>query len=327
MNRAILPLASSLLVLLSACAHSPERAPAADHKYAGRDNAIGLMINDMLADDNDLKTADQIEKYHRCLLSGKHEARQSQSYLESYRHLIAVANESFNVPVAMLTCLCGRESRFDARNESDESSAKGICQALNESLADVKRWIATVPALRSNWESYVIRLGSRLEHPDCARAPLSHELLMRCPSLGLGVASVYLKYVYSRVERAPLSDSGFKMQGIPTLVGVAGSYYAGPGLAGRALEKTRTRADWRRALPREVCLDAEAKGKPRDWTTRRLNILRNHMTAVRNCMQAGNWLDHQGQPLRGECAPADAPKQLRELEAFRGSIPVTCEGW
>jgi hypothetical protein len=322
-------------IMLSACATSPgtnpdSRSPSSDpaarkFKYENRDNGIGLLINDMLATENKLKTADQIEKYHGCLLSGKHEARQSRSYQASYRYLIAIANESFNVPIAMLTCLCGRESRFEATEASEESSAKGICQALNESLADVNRWRASVPALKSDWEGYVRRLGTRLEHSDCASAPLTHETLMRCPSLGLGVASVYLKYVYSRVEKAPLSDSAFQMQGLNSLVTVAGSYYAGPGLAAKALAKSRNRAAWPRALADEVCVDAKAKNRDDAWIFKRLSILRNHMVAVRNCMQDGNWLDHQGKPLRGECASPDTPAQLQALEKFKAGIPVACE--
>lgn len=321
----------ALLFSLSppAAAEEDSLAEDAQFKYEGRDNGIGLLINDWIAEQNKLKTADQIEKYHACLLSGKKEARQGQDYLSSYRYLIAAASESFNVPIAMLTCLCGRESRFDARASSDHSDARGICQALGASLADVNRWRTTIPGLRRDWEDYVQRIRARLEHPSCASAPVTHETLMRCPSLGLGVASLYLKFAYARVEKARFGDGSWDASSLPTLTTVAGAYFAGPGLASKALAKTRNRAAWHRALMSEVCFDAKDKGKTREWTHTRLSQLRNHMSSVRNCMQADNWLDHQGQPLKGECAMATshAAQQLQALEKFRGSIPVTCEGW
>lgn len=298
-------------------------------KYEGRDNAIGLLINDHIAEQNKLKTTDQIEKYHACLLSGKKEARQGQDYLTSYRYLIAAASESFNVPIAMLTCLCGRESRFDARAASGHSDARGICQALGASLADVNRWRTTIPGLKRDWEDYVRRIHARLEDPSCATAPVTHDTLMRCPSLGLGVASLYLRFAYSRVEKGSFGQGSWDTSTLATLTTVAGAYFAGPGLATKALAKTRDRARWHKALMSEVCFDAKERGRTREWTHTRLSQLRNHMSSVRNCMQADNWLDHQGAPLKGECAMAasHAAQQLQALEKFRGSIPVTCEGW
>ncbi len=295
------------------------------HKYSDRDNAIGLLINDMNASDNKLKTADQIEKYHRCLLSSKTERSQSRSYEDSYRHQIAVANESFNVPIGMLTCLCGRESRFDARSSAGESSARGICQALSESLSDVKRWIATIPALKTSWEAYVARLGNKIEHPDCATQPLSSEVLMRCPSLGLGVASVYLSYVYSRVEKGgTLTKNQWDAQGLNTIVAVAGSYFAGPGFADKAMKKSSNRARWPAALMEEQCVFAKEKNKDQKWIDTRLSTLRNHMVSIRNCVQADNWLDHQGKAMQGECASPTHAQRLQELEQFRASLPMSC---
>jgi hypothetical protein len=299
------------------------KAGASKFRYEGRDNVIGLMINDMNATDNKLKPADQIEKYHRCLLSDKSERAQGKSYDELYKYQIAVATENFNVPVGMLTCLCGRESRFDAHSANDESSARGICQAMSESLADVKKWITVNPEIKAKWTAYVARLGKRLEHADCATSPLSAEVLMRCPSLGLGVASVYLTYVYSRVEKGSAKDD-WNAQGLNTLVAVAGSYFAGPGFASRALKKGSGRGRWPAALMESQCEYAKEKKKTQAWVNTRLNTLRNHMVSIRNCVQADNWLDHQGKPMHGECESPGHANQLKELEKFRASLPMSC---
>lgn len=325
----------ALLLLLPLSASSAEPSNPKDcadcgvkgtskFRYEGRDNVIGLMINDMNAGDNKLKTADQIEKYHRCLLSGKSERSQGKSYDELYKHQIAVATESFNVPVGMLTCLCGRESRFDARSANGESSARGICQAMSDSLSDVKRWISEIPALKNSWQGYLGRLGKRLEHADCATSPLNAELLMRCPSLGLGVASVYLSYVYSRVEKSgSLTKNQWDAQGLETIVSVAGSYFAGPGFADKAL-KSKNRAAWPASLMESQCNFAKEKKKDQAWVNTRLNTLRNHMVSVRNCVQADNWLDHQGKPLRGECESSGSAAQQKELDKFRASLSMSC---
>lgn len=310
------------LALLPLASHADDGAA----QYSGRDNAIGLLINDIGAKENKLKTADEIEKYHRCLLSDKAERPNEAAYEGRYRFLIAQATESFDVPVGMLTCLCGRESRFEASEVNDESGATGICQSLAGSLSDVERWRRTNPKVKAAWEAFVGHLGTKLEDPSCAGRPLSPPLLKRCPSLGLGVASIYLKFVYSRVER----DNNFASltwdrQSVDTLTTVAGAYYAGASVAEKALRNQPNRAYWNRSMMHEVCVEAKANGMTPDWMHTRLSTLRNHMQAVRNCIMAGTWLDHQGNPMGGECHSADSPDQLKAMQKFRESLPVECE--
>jgi hypothetical protein len=307
----------------------PVAANAADDSaaaYSQRDNAIGLMINDFEAKDNKLKTAGEIEKYHRCLLSDKAERPNEAAYDGHYKFLIAQATETFDVPVGMLTCLCGRESRFEANEVNDESGATGICQSLDGSLADVERWRQTNPKIKAAWQSFVTHLGPKLEDASCATQPLSPPLLKRCPSLGLGVASIYLKFVYSRVQRnADFGDTTWSAQSVDTLTTVAGAYYAGAGVADKALHGLADRSMWNRAMMHQVCVNAKAKGMTPDWMHTRLSTLRNHMQAVRNCIMAGNWLDHQGNPMGGECKDANADAQVKSMKTFRDSLPVECE--
>jgi hypothetical protein len=306
------------------------RKKEATNAYDNRNFALGLLLNDLAAKENKLKPFDKVEKYHRCLLNNKREQGNAGKYEERYRHLIETARESFGVPVGLLTCLCGRESRFNATEQNKESSAKGICQAMSGSLADVERWRSSIPTLKTYWKSFVNRLGKQLEDPSCMGQPLSHEILMRCPSLGIGVAAIYLNYVYSNVERSKtFADINWESQSLNTLTSVAGSYFLGPGTAMRAFKKTSNRSEWPQALARQVCEDsntAKVKLTPKQLEER-LATLQNHMAAIRNCMQNDNWLDHQGKPMGGECAmsPEQIANNTQDMNRFRASLPRKCD--
>jgi hypothetical protein len=52
------------------------------------------------------------------------------------------------------------------------------------------------------------------------------------------------------------------------------------------------------------------------------------MVALRSCMQENNWLDHQGNPLGGECEPMNTIETLlvetSRLDNFLAGLPQKC---
>jgi hypothetical protein len=304
------------------CPEALPQSPLSAHYYSGRGNPIALLIQDFQASENNQKTPQEIEKYHRCLLGSQREQARRDAYSQSFRFQIEEASVTFGVPLGLLTCLCGRESRFQA-NAQSETGAKGLCQATDANLIDVEKWRREIPAIREAYNSYVQKLGNRLEDRSCANAPLSKSLLVRCPSLAFAAASIYLSYGYSRIEgNTRFRDLHWTGQGLGTLVTVAAAYNVGVPFTDRAL---RSASQNRRenALLLSTC---ERWGRSEDAGRSKFRELRGHMLSLRACLKQDVWLDHQGRPLGGECTPSalSLANSRASMERFSRTIPESC---
>ncbi len=277
--------------------------------------SITMAIQSFDAQENNLKTVAEVEKYHRCLLHSERERNQQATYLEQYRFMIESAAEAFNVPITLMSCLCGRESRFDA-GAASHTGVVGLCQATRANLEDVEKWRSTIPEIGAAWRTYVDRLGTRLEDASCANAMVTRELLAKCPSLSFGAAAIYLSYANSRVGEDSFRMHAWDDLSIQSLTAFASAYNVGVGFTAQSLEGL-DRSRFAPELLRDTCGRFGA-GKFRE--------LKNHMVALRACMQGGSWLDHQGKPMGGECASTTTAAEQAQLQRFINALPQACGG-
>lgn len=290
--------------------------------YNDRKDPIFFLMNDLIASENKLKSAESLEKYHSCLLSNPWEKKQNEIYKTKYRHVLQEAATTFDVPLALLTCLCGRESRFQADAVSS-TSVKGLCQTTGRTLMDVEKWRKTIPEVGERWKRFVTDLGKKLEDPSCAQAPINSETIARCPSLGFGAASIYLLYANSRVEKNQrFKNVQWQAHGLENLVTIAASYNVGVELTDRALQDVQS-AKWQRTLLSATC---KQFSKNKNRAKAKFKELKNHMVALRSCLQEDNWLDHHGKPLKAECSMEEAKvsQQKQRLARFEATIPTDC---
>jgi hypothetical protein len=268
---------------------------------------------------NGFKQIGHLEKYHRCLLTGKGKKNQYDNYVTRYREIIEDASEAFKLPMALLTCSCGRESMFDASAES-HTNVKGICQNVGASLEDVNRWIQIDGSeIQKRWRKFIQLLGDKIEFKSCLRAELSQRTVEHCPSLGLGAASVYYSYLYKEAtEEDSIGRASWDSKSLDTLITLAAANNVGPArvkaLHGKKKEK------WAKALLAETC-KKDGVGK--------FNEVKSHMLALHSCLLDGSWLDHQGRPLGGECQKLNTPESVAEQQAeraaFASRLPSSCK--
>lgn len=290
--------------------------------YIGRKDPLFLLLNDLMAQENKLKSVEGLEKYHSCLLSQPWEKKQNQVYKDKYRHVMQHAATSFSVPLPLLTCLCGRESRFKTDAVSS-TSVKGLCQTTARTLKDVEKWRREIPEVKQAWAGFVDRLDSTLEHKDCATAKITSETIARCPSLGFGAASIYLLYANARVEKNErFKNVSWQTHDLESLITISAAYNVGVELTDKALTDVN-KQKWQRTLLNSTCSQF-SKDKKRAKS--KFKELKEHMIALRSCLQEDNWLDHQGKPLKAECKMSEAMEkhQLARLAKFEGSIPTEC---
>jgi hypothetical protein len=286
-----------------------------DPMAAGDIRSITTIIESREGELNGFKTVDQLDKYHSCLLSGKSKQAQQEKYEDKYRYVIEKATKSLGVPMALLTCLCGRESMFKA-SATSSTSVTGICQNTSANLSDVQKWISRKGSnLQRQWKNFLGEIGDRLEHSDCKNGKLTPDLVNRCPALGFGAAAVYLKYAYSRIEgTGNIGQLSWNATSLEALVTMAAAYNVG---VGRGLNlKKLSQKKWEKAILAETC-KKDGNGK--------FEELKGHIVALRSCLLADNWLDHQGKPLGGECREYNTPEALKRQKAklakFEASLP------
>ena len=316
----MVPVASEPVELAS---HQVKDMPVLNAKYYGeRKDPIVVLINDMVASENNLKNLENVEKYHSCLLSNPWEKKQNEIYKQKYRHSIQEAAHAFDVPLPLLTCLCGRESRFKNQATS-HTGVKGLCQTTGNTLKDIEKWRTTIPEVSKAWEYFVKGLGKDLENPGCAKAKLTPETLAVCPSLGFGAAAIYLQYANSRIEKnEKFKNVNWQARDLETLVTIAASYNVGVELTDKALDSVN-KNKWQRTLLSATC---QQFSKDKSRAKAKFKELKGHMVALRSCIQDDNWLDHHGKPLKAECTKSEAINQHQKsrLARFEASIPTDC---
>lgn len=270
------------------------------------------------AQNNGFKQIGHLEKYHRCLLTGK--KNQYDNYVTRYREIIEDASSAFGLPMALLTCSCGRESLFDAKATS-HTNVKGICQNVGASLQDVNRWISIKGSkVQERWKRFLSLLGNKIESKSCLTAGLSQQAVERCPSLGLGAAAVYYSYLYKEAtEEESIGSASWDSKSLDTLITLAAANNVGPARVKSLRGKKKDK--WAKALLAETC-QKDGLGKFKE--------VKAHMLALHSCLIDGSWLDHQGKPLGGECArnndPVSVAKQQGARAAFAGRLLNSCEG-
>ncbi|MCO5142515.1 MAG: hypothetical protein M9962_05435 [Oligoflexia bacterium] len=281
--------------------------------YEGRDNPVGLLINDINAAENSLKSVEEIEKYNSCIArqSGQSER---DNYKESFRFFFEAASVDFGVPLSLMNCLCGRESKFD--HKAANGSARGLCQAMEGNLSDINRWIQKVPELKSSWSSYLNRI-SKYSSPSCRTDKLTQSKIMECPELAVGAAAVYLVYGYSRIEgNGSMRNNIWNSHELSSMIAIGASYNVGVGTAMKAVKRARGRSGWDRALLQQTC---------DDFSSVKFNEVRGHIVSLRNCMVQGSWLDHQGKLMKGNCVFADDEEKefhLALAKKYENSLPA-----
>lgn len=302
-----------------------------------RGDAVSVLLDDLMIENTGIKGSQDIDRYHMCLLSqNPGEKTQRQKYYENYRAMIAFANRTFRVPIGLLTCTCGRESRF-AADAKNSGGATGVCQATGTFLNDVNKWISRPGRLQNEWRSYIDSLGDRLEHSSCRNLPVTKEMITRCPSLGLGTSAIYLRHIFARFEgkRDEMSEEDWARQSVESFAVASGAYNVGVTFADNVLDGVVDRRRWPQQLLKKTCESWLVRSSNPAQRRRELaraedkfKELKGHLVALRNCLQKENYLDHQGNPMRGECGGSDAQKQqqLAGLERFRTSLPARCEG-
>jgi hypothetical protein len=291
--------------------------PPKEFLFTGRSDPLGLLLSDLAAEENKLKKVTDVEKYHNCLLGKKWEKGQKEDYQDVYRYMLEDASLAFGVPHSLLSCLCGRESRFLSKAVSF-SGVKGLCQTTEDLLTDVRKWKEVIPEVKKDWNKYIQALGKKIEHPECAKMQLSSKALKKCPSLGFGVASIYLKYAYAKIEEnEKFGDVYWETQSLQTLVSLAAAYNVGVELSDRALAKSKKNS-WGTNLLKATC---------KRFGPKKFREAKSHMMALRSCLQSDNWLDHHGKPLGGECAISKKEEAALKdrLASYESSLPKDCE--
>lgn len=302
-----------------------------------RGDPVSVLLDDLMIENTGMKSSQDIDRYHMCLLSQtKGENAQRTKYDEDYRAMIAYANRNFRVPIGLLTCTCGRESRFDSSAKS--GGATGVCQATGSFLDEVNKWIARPGKIQNEWRSYIDSLGARLEHSSCKNLPVTKEMIVKCPALGLGTSAIYLRHIFARFEgnkKDEMSEEDWSRQSVESFAVASGAYNVGVTFADDVLDGVNDRKRWPQHLLKKTCeswlVNSEDPAKRRQQLARashKFSELKNHLVALRNCLQKENYLDHQGKPMRGECGGTEAQKQkqLAGLERFKSSLPARCEG-
>lgn len=312
-----------------------ERKASALESYR-RGDPVSVLLDDLMIENTGIKSSDDIDRYHLCLLSqSSREKSQRQKYYENYRAMIAFANRSFRVPIGLLTCTCGRESRFAA--DAKNGGATGVCQATGSFLTEVNKWISRPGPIQNEWRSYLESLEGRLESPSCRNLPITKEMIARCPSLGLGTSAIYLRHIFARFEGKrddQMREEDWARQSVESFAVASGAYNVGVTFADNVLEGVVDRKRWPQELLRKTCqswlVRSEDPRKRKNELARaegKFGELKNHLVALRNCLQKDNYLDHQGKPMGGDCggSAVEKERQVASLQKFRQSLPARCE--
>lgn len=302
---------------LADCAEEQEET--LDPDIAAGMSSILRIIESDYAQMYGFKQIGHLEKYHRCLLTGAGKKNQYDNYVSRYREIIEDASTAFKLPMALLTCSCGRESMFDAKAVS-HTNVRGICQNIGPSLSDVNRWINIKGSeIQKRWQHFLQLLGDKIEYKSCLRAELNQRTVEHCPSLGLGAASVYFSYLYKEAtEEESIGKASWDSKHLETLITLAAANNVGPARLKAIHGKKRER--WAKALLKETC-DKDGAGK--------FEEVREHMLSLHSCLMEGSWLDHQGKPLAGECKRLNTPEsvaaQKADRAAFAAQLPSSCK--
>lgn len=325
-----------------------ERLTVAEMQEADRErerlvNPIDTLLGDQKVESTGTKSFKGVEGYHICLLSQyPKEAKQLNDYYNKYSGMFVMAERTFGVPTNLLACTCGRESRFDGKAKHG-AGATGLCQATDVFLNEINAWLNPGPRknekLRKEWASYLSRIEDRLEDPSCKTFNVTKALIAKCPALGLGTASMYLRHISSRLMPPghpvdKMSDKDWSQQSLETMVIASGAYNTGISFFDKILEGNTNRKAWPYHVLKKTC---ESWGVRKDanpaqrnaqlkTATAKFKELKGHMVALRNCLQKDSYLDHHGKPMGGQCKtnPADQQKQIAGLNRFKSSMPENC---
>lgn len=313
-----------------------ERIELAKKSYQ-RGDGIAAKLDDLMVENTGIKSSTEIDEYTSCMLSQtSRESEARKKYQENYRAMIAFASRTYRVPIGLLSCTCGRESRYASSAQND--GATGLCQATGGFLEEINKWINKPGAAQNEWRDYIDSLGARLEHSSCRNTPITKEMIKLCPSLGLGTSAIYLRHIFARFEgKSKDSDMGeadWGRQSVESFAVASGAYNVGVSFADNVLDGVTNRKGWPNHLLKKTCeswlvrSDDPVKRKIQlDRAKNKFSEVKNHLVAVRNCLQKDNFLDHQGNPMNGACGGTDAQKkkQLASLQKFKSSLPVRCE--
>lgn len=300
-----------------------------------RGDGIGTLLDDVRFQGRNIKSSQDVDKYHMCLLTKEKAERPfAEKYYKEYRALISYASVNFGVPNSILSCTCGRESRFNGKLK-DRLGAAGVCQATGDFLDEVNRFIAKPGEMRDAWKSYMASIENRLESPECKNTPITKEMILKCPSLGIGTTSLYLRHIFSRLEgrtNNKMNEEDWNKQTLESLIAVSGAYNVGVTFADNVLGNVLDRRQWPRTLLQKTCESWLVRST--DPGQRKLQIdrakdkfaeLKGHLLALRNCLKKDVAIGHQGELLGGDCAPRNPEKQVRDQETFLNSLPKKCE--
>lgn len=307
-------------------------------------DSLAVFMDDLHHEGTGIKSSQEIKNYHDCLLSegrymrnGKEvdlEKAQREAYNESFRANIGLAYRHFGVPVSLLSCTCGRESRFNADLRHGKGAA-GACQATGAFVDEVNRFINKDPKVRREWQAYLSSV--KLESPDCAKTPITKDRVVACPSLAIGTTAIYMRHIMGRLIGYPdlerMSPLDWEKQNLNTYVALSGAFNVGVTFADEKLSGVSNREDWDRVLLAKTCNwlvrseDPAERARQAQRAQEKFQEARGHLIAIRNCLQKGSNLNHQGKPMGGACAlPAgEQQKQLKDFENYKARLPASCQ--
>lgn len=254
-------------------------------------SGIGNLLQALKRNQAGIKPPQDIDKYMECFPYGD----DGRENYRRYRKFLDVAADNFRVTIkdqpievnpTLMACLFRRESGYDPKNTT-HTDAVGLGQHTSINIKDISQRLSKKGSWESAlWKSYFARIkadpeGRRLLY-SCKGSAKNGDPVFnskedaKCPLQSIAASHIYNLLIQRELMRSSKTNHVEWEQELEYQLAIGGSYNLGNGAAREAVQNLFV-GGWLKAILRK----SSKKEKQEE--------VASHVSAIRNCMQAGNW--------------------------------------
>ncbi|RZA06103.1 MAG: hypothetical protein EOP11_11165, partial [Proteobacteria bacterium] len=254
-------------------------------------SGIGTLLAALRRNQAGIKAPQDIDKYMDCYPYGD----DGRENYQRYKKFIDLAADNFRVTIkeqpievnpTLMACLFRRESGYDPANKS-HTDAVGLGQHTSINIKDMGQRLAKKGSWESAlWKSFFARVKAdpegRRTLAACKGSSRNGDPTFtsredaKCPLQSMAASYIYNILIQRELMRSAKSKHVEWEQELEYQLAVGAAYNLGNGAARQAVENLFV-GGWLKAILRK----SSKKEKQEE--------VASHVSALRNCMQAGNW--------------------------------------
>lgn len=251
---------------------------------------IGKMLEAVKHRQAGIKPPEHIDKYMECYPYGA----DGLANYRRYKKFLGLAADTFRVTIkgqpidvnpTLVACLFRRESGYDPKNGS-HTGAVGLGQHTSINIKEISRRISQKGSWEATlWKNFFARAKADPEGrkllAECRGSTKGEPVFNSAADAMCPLQSIAASHIYNLAVQRELMKSS-KMNHIEWeneldyQLGIGATYNLGDGAASSAVKDLFV-GGWAKAITRK----SKDKEKQKE--------VANHVTALRNCMAAGNW--------------------------------------